>query len=376
MNGVCTTDGEGDYEHGKRMLSLLTQLPGEPMVFNSISICGNGVPADRSLGENNLTLNPTVPADINIIVSYYCVKEKAKMNLYISEYDSRSDLLTHQKDIIWVPLGLEFSLGYMKPSLPINLEERKESLYNRLSQKWKNLISFDRDLKDTVFVLGYYSPHKDFSVSILNAFANAPFAHGKDVLFFVKGDENQVRLVQECFRDGSHHVITTTERIPDEDWHIMSQLADASIATGDSSCSDPFFFRTLPLWRCHKTSEAKSWNFALKEWASPENIDKERLFRYINLLGQKDERLLSEFVGEIDQKFIDDWKQFAAYIEEKYTLTSVKLSTVIDIANQIYLSECSAYSDEEHFKVLGAIDNCIQYFITRNNRMPCFWLQH
>ncbi len=368
---VFTTDGEGDLVHGDRLIRLLPK----------------GIPLSRAYIRPNLGTQPSVECDpakyqLNIvaargnvdidididIVCSYRGSVGGNATLFFGEYGTNFYLLMDRNDIVFVPLGLTFGLGYMKPPLPI-LSQPKKELFPNLCKKWSGLVYGDGGFDNTLLIMGYYSPAQTFSPGVLRAFAESPYASGKRVIFFVKGDTPKVEELRAEIGSLGAVLVTTNEHVPDDQWHILSQLADASVATGDSSSSDPFFFRSLPFWNCHKPEEATAWFMAATDWAV-ENDIKLPIIEYIRLLKAHEksrkeakpadfvdkidqahkklrEATLTDFVGRIDQNFIDRWRLFCEHIERDYTLTTEKVGKVIEIATQMHLLRLASKDAKE-----------------------------
>lgn len=333
--GICTTDGTGDYVHGERFLSLLSQVSKERK-FSRAAMC-NDKYSCNPYPHCPLTLDPSQSnVDLEILISYKTTNLQPLTQLYIGEYGNHLDLLRQQKSVIFAPLGLSFSLGYMKPLLPIDLAESKSSLFQKLDQQWQSLIWPHGYMPKSLFAVGYYSPNKSFSSEALRAFTHSPLTFEKEIIFFVKGEMENINALKEALKGSNSKIITTKERVLDKDWHILLQLADVMIATGDSSCSDPFFYRSLCFWNAHKPIEAKAWEITATEWEAPKEVSKNRVIEYIKLL--QDQEKLPQFMKMIDQKFMDDWKQFCTYIETRYTLTPAKIEMLLNMATQMHLA--------------------------------------
>ncbi|MDP4724989.1 MAG: ankyrin repeat domain-containing protein [Alphaproteobacteria bacterium] len=269
--------------------------------------------------------------------------------IYFSEYPGgqAKDYFISGENIIYTPLGLTCGFGYMKPLLPIDVTETKESLFSRLAEEWRNLIFGENYNSNTVFVLGYYSPNKDINPELLVAFSESAFARGKKVVFFLKGSPTAVEKIREKIQD-PHQVITTREFVPDDQWHILSQLADLQLATGDSSSSDPFFFQSLAFWNAHKKIESKAWLMVADKWLAPKYVNKERIREFIRLTSEKGKNIpqFADFVRTIDQEFMNDWKEFCAYIERHYTLTPKKTDLILKISTEILRERKTAFTPE------------------------------
>ena len=362
--GFCSTDGTGDLVHGERVLRLLEAMPGSKKRFSRVSYSQDANP-DREY-ETSLSLAPDTTPDLAIIVSYFSGKLNAG-DLFLQEYGGSGNLPMRNSRTL--PLGLTFNLGYIKPAYPILLEQSKEDLFEQLNPQWKQSIFSNTYSPEDRFVFGYYSPStasgvmsasKPIPASVLKSFCESPFAAGRKVTVFVKCSPSQGEVLQEELQGTNAVIAFAQQHVPDQDWHILSQLADVSLATGDSSCSDPFFFRSLSLWNSHKDMEREMWLLTAKAWNAPEEISKERIEEYIEALNPHS-GVLEHFMGTIDQKFIDDWKVFCAHIEEKYTLTPQKLACVLDIATQLTFLENLDKNSSEFSNSLSYLHHSIEY---------------
>lgn len=352
---IVSIDGEGDLVHGDRLIRLLP--PELPLSRACVEIPGVRDVKEYDAKKYGLNVNKERKADISIVVSHAAKTSEEMYDLFLSEYARNWPGHNYGRiDRIEIHMGLAHRFGYMKPELPINHAKTKEELFNSLSTKWRELIFETKTYADNkILIMAYYSPGKSFPAEALRAFTESKYAKGKKVIYFAKGDKSEIiNLKGVIGRLGK--VVTTEERIPDDQWHILSQLAEASVATGDSRSSDPFFFRNLSFSNGHKSIELRAWHLEAMQWHAPEGVNKERVVKYIKLLRCHGTRE-SEFVGfvkTIDKQFMRDWQGFCDYIEWNYTLTPAKLAWVVAVATEIHLNVKEGTQEIENLKSLLA----------------------
>lgn len=355
-------DGIGDLEHARR---LIGRFPKGLPLSHAEGIISSFKRGTYDAKKYGLTIVDR-PAHVGITYDTLEFHEKVALPTIIFTEYLRHDFMygsyAHRfKSTIVMPLGLQAGLGYMKPELPINHSETKKQIFDRLDKKWRDLIYDGHDIEQTLLILAYYSPDKKFPANVLKAFAESSYARGKRLIFFAKGEDT---VIQELSRTigALATVVTTKEFVPESDWHLLQQLAVATVATGDSSASDSFFFRTLPFWNFHKYTEGRTWiNIAALSDEGGDVSNKTfnmtlmrsapRIAQYLYELDQgikrreadlddpQDDDELIHFVRTIDARFMEDWKRFCAYMEDNYTFTPGKMAAAIDVGTKIVLGE-------------------------------------